>query len=103
MENRRMKLIYVCPNCGTDLEGGELLANPPVPFVRCPECGFIWYGKMNFEEMRIPFAPPIQYDWNASGEDIPACCRRCNNHPSNGGSGVCLCALPYFTNGGVTC
>lgn len=25
--------------------------------------------------------------------DIPAPCRKCHNHPSNGGSGVCFCTL----------
>lgn len=24
---------------------------------------------------------------------IPEACRRCNNHPSNGGSGICHCTL----------
>ena len=28
--------------------------------------------------------------------DIPNCCKRCPNHPSNGGSGLCNCTLPYF-------
>lgn len=26
-------------------------------------------------------------------DDIPEACRHCSNHPSNGGSGVCLCTL----------
>lgn len=25
--------------------------------------------------------------------DIPVNCRRCSNHPSNGGSGICYCTL----------
>ena len=28
--------------------------------------------------------------------NIPTCCQRCSNHPSNGGSGVCHCTLPYM-------
>ena len=28
---------------------------------------------------------------------IPDCCKDCSNHPSNGGSGICNCALPYMT------
>lgn len=28
---------------------------------------------------------------------IPECCRNCSNHPSNGGSGICFCSLPYMT------
>lgn len=30
-------------------------------------------------------------------EYIPECCKGCLNHPSNGGSGICNCALPYMT------
>jgi len=29
-------------------------------------------------------------------EVIPECCKGCSNHPSNGGSGICHCTLPYF-------
>ena len=29
--------------------------------------------------------------------DIPACCVKCPNHPSNGGSGICNCAAPDLT------
>ena len=99
-----MRLIFVCPNCGADLKCGELLSDPPVPVMNCNECGFIWYGKIDFDgDMRIPFMPPSTYDWNASGEYVPECCRGCSNHPKNGGSGVCVCALPYFSKDGVTC
>lgn len=28
-----------------------------------------------------------------NSDDIPESCRYCSNHPSNGGSGVCLCTL----------
>ena len=31
---------------------------------------------------------------------IPSCCRNCSNHPSNGGSGICCCSLPYMTTTG---
>ena len=27
----------------------------------------------------------------------PECCRNCSNNPSNGGSGICHCTLPYMT------
>ena len=30
--------------------------------------------------------------------NIPSCCRSCPNHPSNGGTGNCNCALPYLTS-----
>lgn len=28
--------------------------------------------------------------------NIPDCCVNCPNHPTNGGSGVCNCVLPYM-------
>jgi hypothetical protein len=31
-------------------------------------------------------------------DGIPNCCKGCSNHPSNGGSGICHCTLPYFEN-----
>ena len=37
-------------------------------------------------------------DWFKNGQwnYIPSCCRYCSNHPSNGGSGICHCTLPYI-------
>ena len=29
-------------------------------------------------------------------QNVPECCKGCSNHPSNGGSGICHCTLPYF-------
>jgi len=98
-----MTVVFTCPNCGADLEGGQLLSDPPVPFMRCPECEFIWYGRVPKDQLRIPLLPSTPYDWNTSGEYIPEFCRNCGNHPSNGGSGICNCVLPYFGQGGVTC
>ena len=28
---------------------------------------------------------------------IPDPCKNCSNHPSNGGSGICHCTVPYMT------
>lgn len=28
--------------------------------------------------------------------NIPDCCVNCPNHPTNGGSGICNCVLPYM-------
>ena len=98
-----MKLIFVCPKCGADLEDIMLLTDPPKPAKRCNECGWWWRGDLDLETVRVPFTPPAPYDWNTSCEDIPECCKRCKNHPSNGGSGICMCALPYFSDRGVTC
>ena len=38
----------------------------------------------------IPYTPPV-INWNVN--DIPAGCRNCPNHPSNGGSGICHCII----------
>jgi len=40
--------------------------------------------------------PHLRWDWDSTAE-IPSCCRNCSNHPSNGGSGICHCTLPYAT------
>ena len=41
-----------------------------------------------------PIVKDIMLDINnRNSNDIPEACRHCNNHPSNGGSGVCLCTL----------
>ena len=29
--------------------------------------------------------------------EIPDACKNCSNHPSNGGSGICHCTIPYFS------
>ena len=35
---------------------------------------------------------------------IPKACRSCSNHPTNGGSGICACTLPYQSGDyGITC
>lgn len=33
---------------------------------------------------------------------IPDGCKACSNHPSNGGSGICHCTVPYLNGNGVT-
>ena len=98
-----MNIIFVCPKCGHDLESGQLVSDPPIPTMRCQKCGFQWAGRLDFEEgeLRVPLSPPSTYDWNASGEFVPECCRDCDNHPDNGGSGMCICSLPYFSGEGV--
>lgn len=36
-------------------------------------------------------------DWEVPKvRNIPPCCVGCNNHPDNGGTGICLCTLPYM-------
>lgn len=44
---------------------------------------------MNFNDYTTPITDPTI-------NNIPTCCQQCSNHPSNGGSGVCHCTLPYM-------
>lgn len=34
---------------------------------------------------------------------IPKACKGCNNHPSNGGSGICACSLASIINNNNIC
>lgn len=49
---------------------------------------------------KIEFIPPDFPDsitWPKQNTYyIPACCRGCSNHPSNGGTGICNCTAPLF-------
>ena len=40
----------------------------------------------------LPHVPYSNYNSNVD-QTIPEPCRNCSNHPSNGGSGICLCTL----------
>lgn len=63
----------------------------------CPRCGRVnapWVSQCNcrgsiFKKVDIQ-----------TETDIPEACRNCSNHPSNGGSGICLCTLGTQT---ITC
>ena len=96
-----IKLVYICPMCGAGLKYSALLSNPPKYIVHCEECEWYWCGDFDFKEIRTPFMPPQTYDWNTAIEIVPECCKTCTNHPANGGSGICFCALPAFAKGDV--
>lgn len=50
----------------------------------------------------IPYLPDIEeFQFPRYNSYIPKCCEHCPNHPSNGGSGICLCTLPYFEDTGL--
>ena len=69
-------------HCGTCVKTGKL----------CPH--------INSTPVHNPYdvEPLPRIDWT---EDlignIPQCCLTCPNHPSNGGSGICNCVLPYMS------
>lgn len=48
----------------------------------------------------IPYLPDIEgFEFPRYNTYVPKCCEHCPNHPNNGGSGICLCTLPYFEQG----
>lgn len=69
-------------HCGTCVKTGKL----------CPH--------INSTPVHNPYdvEPLPRIDWTedqVSNSSIPQCCVACPNHPSNGGSGICNCVLPY--------
>ena len=89
-----MTIIEMCPVCGGDLMDLMIATYPPIPAKRCNSCGWHWEGERE-EIVRVPFVPP-----QPANDMTPECCRNCKNHPKNGGSGICSCALPYMTHTG---
>ena len=96
-----MRIVYTCPKCGQDLEVNVLTSNPPKNRYRCtnPDCD--WSEDEREDVIRIPYTP-MKRSW-ATDNPVPECCRNCSNHPLNGGSGICMCTLPYMTHTGGGC
>lgn len=102
-----MRLIYTCPKCGADLDEAVLTTYPPKYMKVCKNMKCGWHYIEEPEEdavVRIPYEPekkadhPWPIEWTKMNDDpVPECCRRCSNHPANGGSGICNCTLPYLT------
>lgn len=68
----------------------------------CPDCNIPEYGGDNDlcllcirTQKPVPtvVAPPMN--------TIPDVCKRCSNHPTNGGTGICNCTLPDLNK--ITC
>ena len=103
-----MRIIETCPVCGADIYDEVIDTYPPITIKRCSKCDWRW-REWPEEVVRVPFVPPEKKrqtitmpGWRDEGNEymfgyIPECCRGCSNHPSNGGSGVCACTLPYMT------
>lgn len=103
-----MRIIEVCPECGADIIDVVLTTYPPRQKKVCSKCDWYWEEEPE-EVVRVPFVPPEKREtitmpgWRDDGDEymfgwIPECCRNCSNHPSNGGSGICNCTLPYITD-----
>lgn len=63
---------------------------------RCKKCGA--HKTIKFDN---PTPNYVLYN-EPTYDNIPNCCKACSNHPSNGGSGICHCTLPYFEQS-LTC
>lgn len=50
---------------------------------------FMQKTQQTFEQLEFP-------GWSTPSF-IPKGCEKCPNHPSNGGSGLCNCVIPYMT------
>ena len=62
------------------------------------------YTIKKYDDRVQPDVHPETVFWEkgTSWTGIPDVCKNCSNHPSNGGSGNCNCALPYMTTTGTT-
>ena len=104
-----MIIVETCPKCGADIEDLVIATYPPIPVKRCTKCDWRWEGERE-DVVRVPFKEPdkneyilnVPYEFEYNYNWIPECCRNCSNHPSNGGSGVCCCTLPYMTRSTTT-
>ena len=66
----------------------------------------------NFKEQEEKTRKQKQQEWLDKFGDyygtviegtVPDPCKNCSNHPSNGGSGICHCTVPYFSGtSGIT-
>ena len=71
--------------CGTCIKTGKICPHLPAE---------------NRQIKSTPCVEPLpDVDWvgTISNDSIPDCCKPCPNHPSNGGSGICNCVLPYMS------
>ena len=51
-----MRILEVCPECGSDIVALEVCTDPPIPVRECTKCGWRWEGERE-ETLRIPFNP----------------------------------------------
>ena len=73
---------YNCPDCKLDI-------------YTCNGCPRVPLPTNTYEPYKITLEPTITYE-NYDPDDP---CVHCLNNPKNGGSGICLCTIPYFSKG----
>jgi len=86
-----------CHKCGKDTKSGLMINGD----VYCAYCA----SEINKNNKELDVQSYGTFDWsflkvNDYG-NIPLVCKRCRNHPSNGGSGVCHCILGNQTTWSV--
>lgn len=95
-----MAIIYTCPMCGADLQDIVMTSYPPQAAKKCVKCGWEYVYKDGGEnDVRVPFVPPEfkEYTMPSDNNSVLDPCKGCSNHPSNGGSGICNCCVPYMS------
>lgn len=75
-------LYTFCKQCANSLDGGET-CNLGYSCIQGSE--FV----NKYEEQEI-----LDLGFNT----MPDCCKNCCNNPKNGGSGICNCTIPNFSN-----
>ena len=84
-----MRIIYTCPQCGSDLQDIVITTNPPINQRVCIKCGWSYEEPIiDNDEVRVPFVE-LQHSNNLLNDP----CIKCSNNPANGGSGICHCIL----------
>ena len=108
--------VIKCDKCGKEIEDADIVKyvtiepatlhrfSDYVTYELCPKCAnelSEWINTKKVKEKKsdktekIESAPNFYYP-KKSITGIPECCKSCSNHPSNGGSGICYCTLPYY-------
>ena len=106
----RVRVIEVCPDCRSEIISNMSIDDNGKHYLskKCLKCGFEWLREVEVHELEyvaeIPFVPVCPVEWvKPTVDPVPEMCRKCSNHPSNGGYGVCHCIGPYVSGEGEKC
>ncbi len=86
---------YNCPDCEVRLNTCEACQRYYAAQKYNGKGGETWFSDKG-KIVHIPLDFPDSIIWTKDS-NIPDCCKHCNAHPTNGGSGICNCTLPYIT------
>ena len=89
---------HKCTHCGKEVVGGTYIQG----VFYCPMCASL-INANNRKSTPAPLIEPTNPFKVNPWAFVPDCCIGCSNHPSNGGSGICHCTLPYLNGQGPTC